>query len=689
MTDTKAKQREPGKIVGHQDRQLMTALPLSKLTDYHQSKYGNALLDGDTLVYDGSEWFNGAAPTNVSTWSATHSYKKHELVWFEDGLYRAAQPNVNTPPNSHVHAWDKAGVNARLWQPNMEWNKGDIALVGFQSQFLNGREHGNTDLGGSFTVWMCVSHVPANMPADPAAAGISQSEVPPGQYKLNRYDKFFPRDPGDTGPEYDASVIEVHDSGNWVCFSQPTLVFFASLKDMREFAVHDEVIIPGTVCLINEGTDRGQIWRWNTSNNNTKDRGWKKLTEFGAAPLRRPDSLQIGYGDTTIYAPTEKSGGSTAPAGEITMPMGANGAHSVVKFADFTSLDAGGAQIGHVAEPTELDSAATKKYVDEAVAPLITGIKHGAAVTAIANSPPPHAVQGELVIVGTAPTGAFAGKPNHVAFFQNAAWTFTPPTANEAHLNQADNSIYHWSGTAWNKIGSASASALDDLTDVDVTTVAPVEGSRLIYKNGVWQPSEAGAPNSAVTLGSVQTIKESIRAAGVPYVIDFTRKDWHTIIIDGFIEIRDADTHISWSGDRADGVAALTVVNLTQASTQIVWAGSHGQDGRGYIAHDSEFYSGADKFSLTWLVGTAAANDRISSTRGNYSAFTMKFHRWYDDYLTVHSRINYAAYAGNTYMVECIWQFNHAAALKEMTKLRISPVSALARIAVGGIYTIN
>lgn len=95
-----------------------------------------------------------------------------------------------------------------------------------------------------------------------------------------------------------------------------------------------------------------------------------------------------------------------------------------------------------------------KKYIDDQVAPLVFGIEHGSPIGAILNTPKGTEPDGTLVLVGTAPTGDFAKHPNEIAFRENGKWVFTKPTANEAHANDDDNNIYHWSGTQWNSVGS-------------------------------------------------------------------------------------------------------------------------------------------------------------------------------------------------------------------------------------------
>ena len=171
----------------------------------------------------------------------------------------------------------------------------------------------------------------------------------------------------------------------------------------------------------------------------------------------------------------------------------------------------------------------TSKLLNDSIAPLVAGIVHGAAVNAIAKDPPAAPADGDLYIVAASPTGAFVGHTNKIALYQAGSWTFSDPGKDEAHLNEGDNSIYHWSGTAWNKIGSLGVSKLDDLADVDLKTTAPTSGQSLVYNGSSWIPSTPGQPaqvlSSKFQTGDLNsemfhnvTVKTKV---GYVYVMDF------------------------------------------------------------------------------------------------------------------------------------------------------------------------
>lgn len=72
----------------------------------------------------------------------------------------------------------------------------------------------------------------------------------------------------------------------------------------------------------------------------------------------------------------------------------------------------------------------------------------GAAVLAIANSPSV-TDDGTRYIVGTSPSGAFAGQSGKLAVRVEGAWEFYTPRAGWSVYNQADGMAYRFTGSAW------------------------------------------------------------------------------------------------------------------------------------------------------------------------------------------------------------------------------------------------
>lgn len=78
------------------------------------------------------------------------------------------------------------------------------------------------------------------------------------------------------------------------------------------------------------------------------------------------------------------------------------------------------------------------------------------------NTPPGSPTDGDVYIVGTAPTGAWAGKANKIAIRTSTAWTFVPGNDSDgadipigarheglALWVQDEDAFYVWSGSAW------------------------------------------------------------------------------------------------------------------------------------------------------------------------------------------------------------------------------------------------
>lgn len=72
-------------------------------------------------------------------------------------------------------------------------------------------------------------------------------------------------------------------------------------------------------------------------------------------------------------------------------------------------------------------------------------------VQGIANEPAANPVAGTQYIVGSNPTGAFAGATaNSIARFNGSAWEFTAPKAGELEvLNSVTGEILKWNGSTW------------------------------------------------------------------------------------------------------------------------------------------------------------------------------------------------------------------------------------------------
>ena len=88
---------------------------------------------------------------------------------------------------------------------------------------------------------------------------------------------------------------------------------------------------------------------------------------------------------------------------------------------------------------------------------------------AIANDPPAVPSLNDLYITGTVPTGLWAGKVGKLARWDGTAWQFTDPRTNETHLVEDVAETWHWNGTAWVKVASATTAAA--VSNIPVGTI--------------------------------------------------------------------------------------------------------------------------------------------------------------------------------------------------------------------------
>lgn len=91
------------------------------------------------------------------------------------------------------------------------------------------------------------------------------------------------------------------------------------------------------------------------------------------------------------------------------------------------------------------------------------------------NAPPGSPAEGDVYVLGSAPTGAWTGKANKIAIRFNGAWRFLPGNdasgtnipigADQAGLtifNRDDGLLYYWTGSAW----QIFTGAVEDFTDL-------------------------------------------------------------------------------------------------------------------------------------------------------------------------------------------------------------------------------
>lgn len=98
----------------------------------------------------------------------------------------------------------------------------------------------------------------------------------------------------------------------------------------------------------------------------------------------------------------------------------------------------------------------TKTEVDNKISTVVTGLEHYEAALSRVDTPPAAPAANDLYIVGATPTGLWTGQANNLARWDGTAWQFEAPKANEAHLVEDVAETWHWNGTAWVKVATAT-----------------------------------------------------------------------------------------------------------------------------------------------------------------------------------------------------------------------------------------
>lgn len=106
----------------------------------------------------------------------------------------------------------------------------------------------------------------------------------------------------------------------------------------------------------------------------------------------------------------------------------------------------------------------------------IDAVLNSGAITRGGNTPPVSPQDGDVYIVGAAPTGAWAGKALQIAYFHQI-WRFIIPRAGMLMWVIADNNHVVYNGTVWNVVISSGWTTVYDQSvtasgGVDITNLA-------------------------------------------------------------------------------------------------------------------------------------------------------------------------------------------------------------------------
>lgn len=124
---------------------------------------------------------------------------------------------------------------------------------------------------------------------------------------------------------------------------------------------------------------------------------------------------------------------------------------------------------GRLALPYILQSQSQKEVTHNAGLDLIDALLQAAAISIGVNTPPGSPVAGDCYIVGTSPTGAWAGQAKKLAFY-TTGWNFVTPREGMTLWANDTNALYTFDGTDWNV--SVNLTVFQNLTMLGVNATA-------------------------------------------------------------------------------------------------------------------------------------------------------------------------------------------------------------------------
>lgn len=118
--------------------------------------------------------------------------------------------------------------------------------------------------------------------------------------------------------------------------------------------------------------------------------------------------------------------------------------------------------------PLLFSGQAQKEFFVNAALGLCDALLHP-ALEGEAAAPPPDPVEGECWLVGAGATGAFEGKPGHLAFRQAGEWRFAPPSDGMRIFDRAQGQFLLYMA-GWRREGSVTAPAAGQTVDAEART---------------------------------------------------------------------------------------------------------------------------------------------------------------------------------------------------------------------------
>jgi len=239
-------------------------------------------------------------------------------------------------------------------------------------------------------------------------------------------------------------------------------------------------------------------------------------------------------------------------------------------------------------------SVYTKLEVDTKLETLVLGLEHGQAVISLTNNPPVAPIAFTFYIVGKIPTGAWAGQPNNIAWWDGAKWVFQAPSQNQTHLVEDLKETWSWNGTAWNKVAVAS------------TMGAGAAGD--LWMVGAIQQSVLTEPQFKTLLDATEQLKW-VLADGR----DVTGSKYAQLVGRNTVpDLRGAFLRMAGqnNGNTAWNGGALNAFQEdSTARPKTAFTGTTGTDGAHTHTANPEGYYASKSSSGTWAIGSPVVHD--------------------------------------------------------------------------------
>ena len=126
-------------------------------------------------------------------------------------------------------------------------------------------------------------------------------------------------------------------------------------------------------------------------------------------------------------------------------------------------------------------SQSQKEVTANAALTAIDALLNTGAIDKDLTTPPGSPATGDLYIVAASPTGAWSGKENNIAYF-NQVWKFLVPKEGMRLWVRDEDKIYVWNGSAWGLIAITEfvVGSIDTVANKDYTLVVDMPYAAVI-----------------------------------------------------------------------------------------------------------------------------------------------------------------------------------------------------------------